>query len=339
MLELRASGMLDKYENRPTEAGALNFFKRDGEGPMSIITQDMRDKARQAFSRDLKVPVINYDGGISIGSTRTVTIADSRNTSAFVTVAFTTYSFGFTQVPAAHMNNEIALQEDFNRSMLKYTILLEKTMDAAAVAALDAAKTQVFGDALGYDTTGDVLGFTLAQDQEALGALDPVMQSNDYFGPLHIIGNQGVHHLVNQMSEKAEFNSENKTIQFLDKELYWSNRIANAASHKATGFAVAEGSAGLLYRFEREAELGTVSQVDGYTWGISQLPLLGIPVGTMEYESVGDLNAWDGAATADLTRGRKQHFGFAVDVAYVVAYNSNQATIPSPIIKFDIADS
>jgi hypothetical protein len=237
------------------------------------------------------------------------------------------------------MNNEIALQEDFNRSMLKYTILLEKTMDAAAVAALDAAKTQVFGDALGYDTTGDVLGFTLAQDQEALGALDPVMQSNDYFGPLHIIGNQGVHHLVNQMSEKAEFNSENKTIQFLDKELYWSNRIANAASHKATGFAVAEGSAGLLYRFEREAELGTVSQVDGYTWGISQLPLLGIPVGTMEYESVGDLNAWDGAATADLTRGRKQHFGFAVDVAYVVAYNSNQATIPSPIIKFDIADS
>lgn len=331
--------MLDKYENRPTEAGALNFFKRDGEGPMSIITQDMRDKARQAFSRDLKVPVINYDGGISIGSTRTVTIADSRNTSAFVTVAFTTYSFGFTQVPAAHMNNEISLQEDFNRNILKYTILLEKTMDTAAIAALDAAKTQVFGDSLGYDTTGDVLGFTLAQDQEALGALDPVMQSNDYFGPLHIIGNQGVHHLVNQMSEKSEFNSENKTIQFLDKELYWSNRIANAASHKATGFAVAEGSAGLLYRFEREAELGTVSQVDGYTWGISQLPLLGIPVGTMEYESVGDLNAWDGAATADLTRGRKQHFGFAVDVAYVVAYSSDRSTIASPIIKFDIADS
>lgn len=337
MLELRASGMLDKYENRPTEAGALNFFRRDSESPMGIITQDMRDKARQAFSRDLKVPVINYDGGISIGSTRTVTIADSKNTSAFVTIAFTTYSFGFTQVPAAHMNNEIALQEDFNKSLLKYTILLEKTMDTAAIAALDSAKTQVFGNALGYDTTGDVLGFTLAQREEAIGALDPVMQSNDFYGPLHVIGNQGIHHLINQMNEKAEFNSVNKTIQFLDKELYWSNRIADAASHRGTGFAVAEGSCGLLYRFEREAELGTVSDVDGYTWGIDTLPLLGIPVGTMYYESVGDLNAYYGAATADLTRGRKQHFGFAVDVAYVTAYNSDQATIPSPIIKFDIA--
>ena len=51
---------------------------------------------------------------------------------------------------------------------------------------------------------------------------------------------------------------------------------------------------------------------------------------------MGDFNAIAGAATADMTRNLKQHYGYAVDVAVVTPYNSAPATIASPIVKFDI---
>ena len=44
-----------------------------------------------------------------------------------------------------------------------------------------------------------------------------------------------------------------------------------------------------------------------------------------------------GAASADMTCNVKEYFGFSVDVAFIVAYNSNPATVPNPIIKAQIA--
>ena len=65
--------------------------------------------------------------------------------------------------------------------------------------------------------------------------------------------------------------------------------------------------------------------------------MLNIPCGTYYYESVSDVSGIAGAATADLTRGLKQHYGFAVDVAVVTPYNSDPATNASPIIQLQVA--
>ena len=54
------------------------------------------------------------------GSTRTVTIADSENTSKMVQITFATYAWGFTIAPAMYMNNEIGIQKDFETKMMKY---------------------------------------------------------------------------------------------------------------------------------------------------------------------------------------------------------------------------
>ena len=62
-----------------------------------------------------------------------------------------------------------------------------------------------------------------------------------------------------------------------------------------------------------------------------------MPVGTYFYDSVGDYNAIAGAATADMTRTRKEHYGFAVDVAFLTAYNSSPTTLASPILSFNIS--
>ena len=62
-----------------------------------------------------------------------------------------------------------------------------------------------------------------------------------------------------------------------------------------------------------------------------------MPVGTYFYDSVGDYSAIAGAATADMTRTRKEHYGFAVDVAFITSYNSDSTTLPSPILAFNVS--
>lgn len=104
----------------------------------------------------------------------------------------------------------------------------------------------------------------------------------------------------------------------------------------ARGYAISKGSLGMLQRFERDCLLGTVSG-DGHEWGIATLPLLNLPVGTYFYDSVGNYSDIAGAATADMVRTRKEHYGFAVDIAFVTAYNSDPTHNASPILGFNIS--
>lgn len=104
----------------------------------------------------------------------------------------------------------------------------------------------------------------------------------------------------------------------------------------ARGYAISKGNLGMLHRFERDCLLGTVSG-DGHEWGIATLPLLGLPVGTYFYDSVGDFSTIGGAGTADMVRTRKEHYGFSVDIAFVTAYNSDPTHNPSPILSFNIS--
>lgn len=112
--------------------------------------------------------------------------------------------------------------------------------------------------------------------------------------------------------------------------------VTKGNSLYAQGYAIEKGSLGMLTRFERDCLLGTVSG-DGHEWGIATLPLLNIPVGTYFYDSVGDYSGIAGAATADMVRTRKEHYGFAVDIAFITAYNSNPSNLPSPILSFNIS--
>jgi len=255
------------------------------------------------------------------------------------TVSFTTYSWGFTIVPSLYMNNEHDQQADFNRKFTKYLYKFAETLDSGCLSAMDTAKTQVFNDTLGiYSTGSNVLNATLAQRDEVIGDLTPMMGANDFYGPLHLIGNSGLQSTILKLAEKGVYNSENKVIQYADKELHFTNRLSNAANKIATGYCAQEGSTGLVYRFEREAILGT-SMDDGTAWGITTLPMLNTPVGTYYYQSSGDYSSIAGAASADMTRVRKDHFGFSVDVAYITSHNTDATTYASPILKFDIADA
>lgn len=335
MQNMRSNSNLDRYEYRPSRYGALDVFMQQTSDPAGILTPELRQKAEQSIGFTLETPVINYDSSISIGNTRTVEIADSENTSAMVQFTFATYSWGFTIVPAMYMNNEISMQRDFETKFNKYLYAFAKKLDEECVSALETNKTSVFKDNLNYDTTGDLIGAPWLDRESLIGDLNPIMGANDFFQPMHIVGNAGVESIIRKLSQKGLYNAVNKQLEYNDKILHFTNSISNDSEKYATGYAVTDGSLGLLFRFERECLLGTRART-GHEWGIENLPLLNIPVGTYYYESVGDYNAIAGDATADMTRNLKQHYGFAVDVAVVTAYNSDPSTLASPIIKFQV---
>lgn len=332
---LRAKSNLDRNEVRPSRYGALNLFMQQTQDPAGVLTDELKAQAEKSIGNTLQTPVIDYNGGISIGNTRSVTIADSENTSQLFTITFATYSWGFTIVPSAFMNNEISMQSDFERKFNSYLYKFGETLDAAAVAALTAGKTQVFADLLNYTKVGNVVQVPWKLRENLIGDINPLMAANDHFGEIHLLGNAGVESIILKLAEKDLYNAENKTLEFSDKILHFSTRVTNGVGEFANMFAVQGGSVGILTRFERESLLGT-KMADGTEWGIDTLPMLNFPIGTYFYESKGDFNAIHGAATADLTRARKEHYGFAVDVAFVTPYNSAPATIANPIMKLAI---
>lgn len=333
---IRANSNLDKFEYRPSRYGALNAFMVQSEDPTGILTSELMQKARTSIGNTLETPVINYDKGISIGSSRTLEIADSENTSKMVQITFTTYSWGFTVVPSLYMNNEISIQKDFETKMMKYIYAFAKKLDEAALAALAAAKTQVLSNKLLYDFSSQAVNFKWSERENAFGDLDVLMGANDFYGQLHIVGDPGVESIMRKLQQHGLYNDVNKQNEFGNKIVHLSNNIAATPGKYAQGYAVNAGSLGMLTRFERECLLGTVSG-DGHEWGIATLPLLNMPCGTYFYDSVGDYKAIAGDASTDMDRVRKEHYGFAVDVAFITAYNSDPSTLASPILAFNVS--
>lgn len=336
---IRANSNLDKFEYRPSRYGALNAFMVQSEDPTGILTEELKQKARTSIGNTLETPVIDYDADITIGSTRTLTIADSENTSKMVQITFATYAWGFTIAPAMYMNNEIGIQKDFETKMMKYIYAFAKKLDEAALATLAANKTQVLKNPLLYDWSSNAINAKWTERENIFGDLEVMMGANDFYGQLHIVGDPGVESIMRKLQQHGLYNDVNKQNEFGTKVVHLTNNIAAAGGKYAQGYAVNAGSLGMLTRFERDCLLGTVSG-DGHEWGIATLPLLNMPVGTYFYDSVGDYNAIAGAATADMTRTRKEHYGFAVDVAFLTAYNSKPSgagALPSPILAFNVS--
>lgn len=336
---IRANSNLDKFEYRPSRYGALNAFMVQSEDPTGILTEELKQKARTSIGNTLETPVIDYDADITIGSTRTLTIADSENTSKMVQITFATYAWGFTIAPAMYMNNEIGIQKDFETKMMKYIYAFAKKLDEAALATLAANKTQVLKNPLLYDWSSNAINAKWTERENVFGDLEVMMGANDFYGQLHLVGDPGVESIMRKLQQHGLYNDVNKQNEFGTKIVHLTNNIAAAEGKYAQGYAVNAGSLGMLTRFERDCLLGTVSG-DGHEWGIATLPLLNMPVGTYFYDSVGDYNTIAGAATADMVRTRKEHYGFAVDVAFLTAYNSKpsgERALPSPILAFNVS--
>lgn len=327
----------DRNMTRPAEYGALDFFIAQTQAANSILPADVQDKALASIGSVLQIPVINYDGDVTVSNVRSCVIADSENTSALYTVTFATYAVGFTMVPAAYMNNEIGYDQDFMRKIEKVTRALAQSLDTAAVTALSAQKTQVFKDLLYYTQTGNSIQVPWDLRTEILGDIDAIQRANKFPGQTHIIGNAGIDALIKKLAQSGIYNETNKQLEYSNKVIHYTNNVTNETGVYGSFYAVEDGNVGILTRVDREALRN--ASANGHEWSIVRMPYIDLPVGTHYYTEVGDQSAIAGAATADMTCAIKEFFGFSLDVAFIVAYNSDPTNIANPIIKVEIAKS
>lgn len=326
----------DRNMTRPCEYGALDFFIEQTNASNSILSANLRERALASIGNTVQIPVINYDADVQVDNVRSCVVADNENTSALYTVVWKTYSVGFTMVPGAYLNNEIGYEQDFARKMEKICRALANKLDQDAVAALEANKTEVFKDMLQYTDGGtNVLQIPTQMATEILGDINPIMRANCYPEMIHIVGNAGVDSLVRKLAQHDIYNDVNKRMEYADKVMHYTNNVLNEVGKNGTFFAVADGNVGVLTRVDREA-LRRAS-ANGHEWDIVRLPYIDLPVGAHYYTAVGDQSGIAGDATADLTCAVKEYYGFSVDVAFLVAYNSDPTVVANPIIKAEIA--
>lgn len=326
---------LDRNMTRPCEYGALDFFIEQTNAANSILSPYLRERAFASMGNTVQIPVIEYDGNVQVSNQRTCVIADNENMSALYTIVWVTYSVGFTMVPAAYSNNEISYEHDFMRKMEKISRALANELDKGAVAALEANKTQVFKDLLQYQQVGNVIDVPTQMATEILGDVNPIMRANCYPEMIHIIGNAGVDSLVRKLAQHGVYNDVNKRMEYDNKVLHYTNNVANEVGKNGTFFAAVDGNVGVLTRVDREALRR--ARANFHEWDVVRLPYIDLPVGSHYYTAVGDQSTIMGGASADLTCAVKEYFGFSVDVAFVVAYNSDPETVANPILKAQIA--
>lgn len=325
----------DRNMARPREYGALDFFIEQTNAPGSILNQNLINRAFESMGNTVQIPVINYDGDVTVANVRSCTISDDENTSTLYTVVWTTLAVGFTMVPALYMNNEISYDHDFARKMEKVSRALATELDELAIAALEANKTEVLNEQLYYDFTSDVVAVPWNARMEFLGDMEAIMRANNYPRQIHVIGNAGIDSTILKLAEHDIYNDVNKRLEWANKVFHYTNNMPNEAGKFATAFLVEDGNVGLLTRVDREALRGTVSNF--HEWGVTTLPYINTPVGYHYYTAVGDQSGIAGAASADMVCNVKEYFGFSIDAAFVVGYNSAPSVVPNPIIKAEIA--
>ena len=331
---------MDKYEFRGSRYGGFNAFYADTNRPGGIVTDDLRMKFEgNANHSTIQTPVFNYDGSISLGAARAITVSDSENTTTFQTISKTAVVWGFKIYPAAFQNNEVKVQEDFEKKYWKYWNLVYSTLDSLALAHLNTYKSQVFADTLVYSEASNVINASLAQELRVMGDIGVMLEANDFFDGTTIVGNGGTQSLISRLAQRGLYNEENNQLQYADKVLHFTNRLSNADGKIATMYAINDGSLGFLTGVDREALLRTRSKDKGREWDVITDPLYGFKVGSMYYEEDGDYNAIAGAATADFTSGHAECYQFSFDYGFLSSYNSAIATRAQPILKLDISAS
>ena len=335
---------MSKNTLRIGEYGALELFLEESRTAGGIITPSLREKAWLSAGRTLQIPVWDPNGNIAVTTSRSCTISDAENTSKLYTVTFANVSSGFTMVPNLYDNNEFSYEDDW---IMKYRTMEDKlgdALDVLAITALGTAQTQVFAQQLGYTVTGNSVQVPYAKRVNIFGDVKGMMRANRYRGDrMHIVGNAGCEAVVRNLQIFGGQNAQNLDREFAGNILHYTNNVANAeqsggTTYSGAFYAVEPGMVGFLSRPSRAERNNTKTRV-GHEWSTEMLPGLGMEFGLHYYESVGDMSSIAGAASADMVCDKKEHFGFSLDVAFIVAYNSSISTIANPIIHADIEAS
>lgn len=340
------SAGLYKNEFRKGMYGALNFFLNQLGAPDSVVSDEARAAAHNSNGRTIKIPVLKASNA-TIGTTRSCDIPNNEVKSAMQTVTFSSLVDGFYMFPQRYTNNVIGYRQHFAANMQAMLLRFWKKLDELCIANLEANKNTVWTDVnlMNATQSGNVIQFSHRDRFDMMGDLSGIMHSAGWGGTMNLIGNSGIANVFLKLYEYGKFNETDLTYEYSDKRFWETSNLQNGSGKYATTYIVPNGQVGMLSRVSR-AEFanarGPVSE-----WGTTLLPGCGdLLFGTHFKKIEGNMAAiMNGSGTFsnvessvnDMDCDMAECYGFAIDIAFVNAYNSQSGSVAEPVMKAEVA--
>lgn len=342
LIEKYEAGRMDKNEILFSRYGAFNLFQKQNASASSILSPANRLNLERSYGLTAKIPVLEGIG-VSIGNTRSCSVADAESTTAFVTTTFTPLVWGFTMYPGQYVNkgqalNYVGYDADFMHKADQCTLALMSAVDVLARNAIETNRNTYWPASIAtsyYLTTGNALQISNAQKNDAFNQLSAVMEEMDFYGSSDVLGSTSLKPITERLENQGEANATNESFQFKLGEFIFtsSNRVTSGVGVAATGYLIGDGQIATVNR-NNPAANGNFTAAGGIQWGTYMYPLLNMEVGTY-YKDECAVSA--GAVTDVATK--KESYSFDTEIAFMTAYNSDPTTKPRRIVKFEISAS
>jgi len=328
---------LDRDELRLTQTGLLTAVLNMTNSQSSIVSQDLINKAEVSEGRNLDVPVMTK-GTITITNARSCTIGGGQSNSALVRVVWKTVVADILMVPSQYEKNQIGYLADLNKKLREtaeaFKIEIENDLDTA----LDTNKSQIYNSSIvttKYTMAGNAIQVLPEQTDFFFNDLESINYSDDFYtSPIKIISSPTIMPTVMKYINQGTGNAVNTTFQFAGKDFTFSNRVTNGAGTLGTGYFMSDGSVGLLTRVAVDSRLGHKAG-DGTEWLEETIPTMPFPIGIQYKSQCSDQSALEASGLGHLKATLAEHYQLSFDYAIIVPYNSNIATKPSVIRKFE----
>ena len=337
--EIRAKlpNPIERDEWRFTRYGMLTLAKESTNSANSIITSELKEKAKNSEGRVLKIPVFKI-GDVTVKSTRSCAIGGLENTTETVNVSWVTLVADISMKKSEHHVNEVSYLEDLNRKLIKVDNAFAKTVEQLIYTKLDTDKSIVYDSPLvgatgQYPLVGNAIQVAPADQEYFFNDLEAIMEGDDFYSmPFKVIGSTTLKPAVKHYGQQGQANDENLAYQFDGYDFRFSNNIVIGGGIKSTGFIMTDGSLGIMTRINIDAKMKNKAG-DGTTWGTTFMDKLGYEVGYMYKSKCDDLSKDTGLAHLEATM--VENWQFSIDVAILTPYNSDTAGKPSVIKKFE----
>lgn len=209
-----SQSFLDKGEWRSVDAAAVQAVMKGG------IADPRLADLRTAANRTVKMnfPIRGADGtGTGIAINHTGAYGDS----AQKTISWSALTETFIVSEKMHQNNVYSASEQFVNSFKSRAMSLAKRSNAALIAQMIAAKTQVnVGGAYGaFNATNDDYEIPVAYKDDFFAEIDSMMQKNRYTGNYSILADTQALFLARKLGANGSSNANNTAYQMGNQEI------------------------------------------------------------------------------------------------------------------------
>lgn len=328
---------LDKDENRYTVNGLLNAVLEMTNSQASIVSPDVKTKAKESEGRNLDIPVMKK-GNVTIKNARSCDVSAGQSESDLVRVVWKTMVADVVMVPGQYAKNQVAYNYDLSKKLAEIAEKFKITIEEDLETALEAAKTQVYNSSIvgdKYPNVGNAIRVTDDQRELFFNDLQAINFADDFYNPtIKVLTNHAVMPTVSHYINQGSGNSTNTNYQFAGKDFRFSNQIDNGVGVKATGYFMPDGSVGLITRTDIDARMNHKTG-DGTEWAEDTIPGVPFPLGIKYHDTCSDQSALEANGLEHLTATKVEHWQISVDYAILTPYNSDETTKAGAIRKFE----